>query len=131
MQIVLDASALSAYLLGERGGEAVELLIPSSIMSAVNAAETATSLIKKGAHPVAASKTVDNMPIFFVPFDRKQAHDCSLLFAITRPHGLSLGDRACLALALHVQNTGKEVQVITTDRAWKDLDVGVDIRVIR
>ena len=44
----------------------------------------------------------------------------------TRGQGLSLGDRACLALAHRLGATA-----LTTDRAWSRVDVGVAIEVIR
>lgn len=44
----------------------------------------------------------------------------------TRHAGLSLADRACLALARRLG-----VPAVTADRAWGDLDVGVEVRLIR
>jgi PIN domain nuclease of toxin-antitoxin system len=45
---------------------------------------------------------------------------------ITRPYGLSLGDRACLALAIR-----RKATVYTTDAAWKNLNLGIEVEVIR
>ncbi len=60
------------------------------------------------------------------PFDANQAVAAAALRAATRSHGLSFGDRACLALA---QSTG--LPVLTADRAWRGVGLDVDIEVIR
>jgi PIN domain nuclease of toxin-antitoxin system len=61
-----------------------------------------------------------------VAFDSDQAQRTGELIVLTRSHGLSLGDRACLALA---QSRG--IPALTADRAWLGLDVGVEIRSLR
>ncbi len=60
------------------------------------------------------------------PFDETLAVAAGLMRAATRRHGLSLGDRACLALALRERS-----RVLTADRAWSKLDLGVEVTVIR
>lgn len=61
-----------------------------------------------------------------VPFDIQQAYATGLLRAATRSHGLSLGDMACLGLAVQLV-----IPVITADRVWADLDLGVEVRLAR
>lgn len=61
-----------------------------------------------------------------IPFTAEQAKAAGNLIAQTRPFGLSLGDRACLSLALELK-----APVYTADRSWKDLKIGVRIHVIR
>jgi ribonuclease VapC len=61
-----------------------------------------------------------------IAFDEEQAFRAGLLSAYTQPQGLSLGDRTCLALALTTHATA-----LTADRVWKDLDIGVEIKLIR
>ena len=61
-----------------------------------------------------------------VPFDEEQAYKAGLLRQTTRSQGLSLGDRACLALA---HSLG--LPAITADRAWSNLNVGVEVILVR
>jgi PIN domain nuclease of toxin-antitoxin system len=60
------------------------------------------------------------------PFDRAQARAAGLLRRATRDRGLSLGDRACLALGLALQ-----APVVTTDSAWEGLEAGVEVQRVR
>lgn len=61
-----------------------------------------------------------------VPFDDELAYDCAGLRPVTKHLGLSLGDRACLALAKR-----EVLPVLTADRVWSELDIGVEVRLIR
>ena len=62
----------------------------------------------------------------FGPFTPQQAETAAWLWSHTRNHGLSLADRACLALAMD-----KGLPVITVDRAWARLSLDIEIRVLR
>jgi PIN domain nuclease of toxin-antitoxin system len=126
-KIVLDASALLAIIHEERGSEVLnaELLSDSSV-STVNLAEVQSKLVSLGwpveeAWADARSSTDD-----VVPFSPDQAKTAGSLIAQTRPFGLSLGDRACLALALSLK-----APVYTADRSWKNLKLGVRVHLIR
>ena len=61
-----------------------------------------------------------------VPFDAEQAYAADGLRTSTRERGLSLADRACLALALQLG-----APVLTADRAWEGLVPGVGLEWIR
>jgi PIN domain nuclease of toxin-antitoxin system len=61
-----------------------------------------------------------------VAFSEGQALEAGSLVAQTREFGLSLGDRACLALAID-----RKATVYTTDRAWAELGLGIRVEVIR
>jgi len=61
-----------------------------------------------------------------IRFDEEQSFRVGTLVTVTRQYGLSLGDRACLALALKSGNPA-----VTSDRVWQDVKVGIDVRVIR
>ena len=65
-----------------------------------------------------------NLPV--IPFDAAQAMAAGKLRARTRSLGLSLGDRACLALAL-----ARGLPAVTMDRDWAGLDVGAEVIVAR
>lgn len=74
----------------------------------------------------AAREALSLLALRVVPFTAELAYSAAELRTNTRGLGLSLGDRACLALA-----ASEHREVLTADRKWQDLDVGVDVRVIR
>lgn len=124
---VLDASAVLAVLFQEKGSQRVEPLLPAAAISSVNMAEALVKLIRRGAAPEEAREMFDALGIGrIVPFDEAAAFVSATLLGATSPLGLGLGDRACLA-------TGRllGLPVVTADREWAALDVGVRIRAIR
>ena len=123
---VLDASAVLALLHREPGGETVRPILPDCAMSTVNLSEVIAKLVENGADPDAAVRLTDVLPLRPVDHTLAQAQLAGTLRAATRQAGLSLGDRACLALALAL-----DLPVFTTDRAWRDLPLDVDVRLIR
>jgi len=126
-KVVLDASAMLALLQREPGAEelTVELLAKASI-STVNLAEVQTKLVREGVSPDEAWR-VAITPVFELhPFTAEHAKIAGSLVAHTHSLGLSLGDRACLALATTLNAT-----VYTTEQIWKNLKVGVRIHLIR
>ncbi len=125
-EIVLDSSVVLAYLLNEPGAEIVENAFGDATMSSVNLAEVLTKLMKNGMSFDAALAAFDALRISVADFTCRHAEDAGELSSITARHGLSLGDRACLALARR-----EKLPVMTADRGWKALQVGVEIVVIR
>jgi PIN domain nuclease of toxin-antitoxin system len=124
--IALDASALLAFVFMEPGHEQVEPQLRGAVISAVNWSEVLSRFARDG-HPAAdAAATLAPLAIRVVPFDEEAAQRAADLIPATRALGLSLGDRACLALA---QAHG--LPALTADHAWSRLQVGVDVRVIR
>jgi ribonuclease VapC len=123
---VLDASALLALLFKEPGGENVIERLPGSMLSAVNLSEVVTKSIDTGMTLEEARLVVAGLPCQIVPFDGEHAYLRGALRPATRPFGLSLGDRACLALGL---KTGWPV--VTAERIWAECDVGVQVIRIR
>jgi len=69
---------------------------------------------------------IEQLGITIRPLDEKQVALAAKMVTITKPHGLSLGDRVCLALA-----SSHVLPVLTSDRAWQTLDVGIEVRLIR
>lgn len=126
-RIVLDASALLAVLNQEPGSESLtpERLIQATL-STVNLAEVHSKLVRRGVPAEEAWEDATGLIAEIVPFTEEQARIAGGLVAQTHPLGLSLGDRACLALALAVK-----APVYTADRAWKNLKLGVRIHVLR
>ena len=124
--VALDASALIAYLFHEPGREFVAAEIAESCISAVNYAEVVTCFARDSVDLRLVEDAMTASPVEVVTFDTAQAHLAGSLVARTKHLGLSLGDRACLALAL-----GRGIPALTADQAWAKLDIGVDVRVIR
>jgi ribonuclease VapC len=125
-EFVLDASAVLADLHGEPGGDVVRPAIRGSVISAVNLAEIITNLIDHGVTAEQASFLTDQLSCEVFGANRRRAGAVGPLHAKTRRTGVSLGDRFCLALA---QELG--VPALTADRRWKDLDLGIQVQLIR
>ncbi len=123
---VLDSSAVLAWLMLEPGAEVVEPALPGSLISSVNVAEVVSRLVDLGRTDAQAIGSVSLSEFSVVDFDQDLAFRAGGLRRVTRQVGLSLGDRACLALA---EREG--LPVLTADRAWAALDIGVEIRLIR
>jgi PIN domain nuclease of toxin-antitoxin system len=123
---VLDASVLLAHISGEKGSEAVPRLANGALLSTVNLAEVFAKLLERNFTADEAGETIYGYGFDPVPFDRGLARQTGVLRPITKALGLSLGDRACLALA---QREG--LPVLTTDKSWTKLNIGIEIRVIR
>lgn len=123
---MLDASAVLAFKLGEAGADVVQSLIGASVLSTVNVVEVASRLIDRGASPTEVAQLPFELDCRMAPFDTDLALRAALLRNSTRPYGLSLGDRACLALARR-----EGLPVLTADRSWAKLDVGVEVVLIR
>ena len=126
MTVTLDSSAILALLFGEPGGDRVAEAVGESVVSAVNLAEIIAKLVESGYRDDQARRAVDGFLPSVMPLDAALAIDTGTLRRKTRRQGLSLGDRACLALARR-----ESAKVLTADRAWADLDIGVEIELIR
>jgi len=123
---VFDASAVLAFLLREPGGEIVEKQMDGGAMTSVNLAEVVSRLVDTGLSPEAAEETASELQCEIVPVDAFLGVRAGMFRHTTRRFGLSLGDRICLAYAERVR-----LPVLTSDRAWAKLDLGVDVRLIR
>ena len=117
MSVVLDASALLAFLGGEPGAERVEArLSEGAVMSTVNLAEVVSKLTERGMPLEDIERAVGGLGLRLEPFDEALAYATGTLRGLTQPQGLSLGDRACLALGIRDNRS-----VLTTDRAWNEI----------
>jgi len=126
-KIVLDASAMLSVLRGEPGSETLPMeMLRHAVGSAVNVAEVHTKLVSRGGDADEAWEDALSAVDEVAPFTAEQAKIAGALVQKTRSLGLSLGDRACLALGMALK-----APIYTTDRAWKNLNVGVRIHVIR
>jgi len=125
-KIVVDSSALLARLHREPGAEVVAPYLSAALVSAVNLAEVGARLADGGMPEKVARQAIESLGVSVAPFDEDLAYASAALRLATRRRGLSLGDRACLALALE-----RSLPVLTADRAWAELDIGVEVRLIR
>lgn len=125
---VLDASAILVLLLGEPGAGRMTTLLDAGecLVSAVNYAEVAAKLDDAGMPEGEIAVLLSSLRLAVVDFDEAQALRCGLLRSRTRAQGLSLGDRACLQLAL-----ARKAVAVTADRAWPKARTGARIEVLR
>ncbi len=123
---IADASAILALLKQEPFGEFEPRRLFRATISAVNLSEVLERLCSGGLSQSEAEQAVAALNLKVAEFDEPQARLAAYLRLGTRSAGLSLGDRACLALGLHLG-----YPVITADRAWARVDVGVEIVLIR
>ena len=125
---VLDPSALLCLLFDEPGAERVEEALHGALVSAANLAEVVSKLIDRGLDGDEALADLHELDLEVVPLDRSQAETVGLLRAVTRGAGLSVGDRACLALAKQ-----KGAPALTADRRQAEVAgaAGVTVELIR
>lgn len=123
---VLDASALLAFLFREPGHECVQEVIENCCLSSVNLAEVLGRFARDGHNPRDTALRIHSSPIEIVPFVEHHAVLAAALLPAALRLGLSLGDRACLALAME-----REAPALTADQAWTGLDLPVPIVQIR
>lgn len=124
--VVLDSSAILAVFLEEPGRDLVVSRLFQAQTCSVNLTEVITKMLGRGVAIFDVEETVAELCGQIIDFDRDLALQAGLLHAATRHKGLSLGDRACLALAMR-----EKLPVMTADRAWADLDLGVEVVLIR
>ena len=125
-EAVLDASAVLALLNGERGGETIESILPECVISTVNLSEVISKLVEYGVDGEMAVRLTEAQPFHPVDHSLEIARSTGTLRAQTREASLSLGDRACLALAICLN-----LPVLTADRAWQELPLDIEVRPIR
>lgn len=126
--IVLDASAVLALLMQEPGQERVNAAVVrgAACMCSVNLAEVIAKLADHGMTPELAARAVASLEMNIIAFNENLAVVAGTLRPLTRKYGLSLGDRCCLALAKH-----SGWPVLTADKSWANLRIGVKITLIR
>lgn len=128
MLYAMDSSALLALMQSEIGSEVVENLLQEQecVVSSVNLTEVATKLIDKGLAPEQLMRVLKQFDVQPIDFDQEQALTAAKLRLTTKSAGLSLGDRACLALAQCMQGCA-----VTADQAWDDVKEGLGVSVLQ
>ena len=123
---VLDSSALLALLQNEPGAAVVRPAVDGAVISSVNWSEVVQKSLARGAEVAGLLEGLEAAGLTVLPFDADDADLASRLWLETRSYGLSLGDRACLATGLRARS-----RVLTADRSWTALPLGVEVRSIR
>ena len=126
MTAVLDASALLVVLHNEAGAATVEPLLEAATVSAVNWSEVVQKAASRGVDVSQLRHEVEALGVHIATFDTQAAEATAYMWAATKTAGLSLGDRASLALAQSLGATA-----VTADKAWADVQVGVPVQLVR
>lgn len=124
MNVVMDASALLAWLQAEPGAELVAAELASAAISSLNWSEVLQKSLAHGVEISGLREDLEALGLIILPFDADDAQQAARLWA--PGSGLSLADRACLALGLR-----HGVPVLTADRMWAQVSLGVEVQVIR
>lgn len=125
-RFVLDSSAVLAVVFGEPGDQRVASLLGAALVSAVNLSEAAAKMNERGFDATETRHLLTGLGFDVAGFGEADAYAAGELRNRTRAAGLSLGDRACLALALR-----ERAGVITADRAWTNLNIDVTVELLR
>lgn len=126
MTVVLDSSALLAYLQDEPGSEVVERILNEAFISSVNWAEVVQKSVAAGVKVKGMLEELQALGLTVEIFTVEDGELAGLLWTNTKNFGLSLGDRACLSLGLRMN-----VSVLTSDRAWNKIGLDLNIILIR
>ncbi len=124
--IVFDSSVVIAILKQSPGFSTAESSLSDALISTVNWAEVATYLARNSVPRETIQEVLTSFPIQVVPFEESLAIETGYLYPSSKNLGLSLGDRACLALAL-----SRKLPVLTADLVWSQLNLDISIRVLR
>jgi len=126
-KVVLDASALLALIQNEKGADVVKPLLKRAVMSTINVTEVLAALQRVEIQPKDAILSISDVIQELIPFDVEQAQCVAELQPYVRHKGLSLGDRACIALGLKLQ-----APIYTADKIWGELQLdNISINIIR
>ena len=128
--LLLDASAVLAFLQGEPGGEQVQQALQdqSCVVGAANQAEVIAKSLDRGLAPEAIQAILAELAYAVIEVKAEDGAQAGYLRALTRHLGLSLVDRLCLTAAKRLNAT-----VLTADRPWLTLrkPLGIDVVCIR
>lgn len=128
-KLVLDASAMLVLIQGELGWKRVAEVMEHGaeiLVSSVNLAEVGTKLVLGDRTPAQVRVGLEPFFQYVVSFTHEHALYAAEITRKTKPLGLSLGDRACLALAAE-----RQAKVLTADRAWTKLQIGIEVEALR
>ena len=125
-RVVLDSSAVIALLLNEKGAEKVSGYEGYTAISAINLAEVCIRMVEIGMTEEKIQQILSSIRVQIFPFDVEQAYAVSRFCNLARKYGMSLSNCACIQLGKHLN-----LPVMTADRAWTKVDLGVKVVLIR
>jgi PIN domain nuclease of toxin-antitoxin system len=127
-KVVLDTSAVLAYLFNEVGADKVYPVLEagSGIISSVNYAELVGKLVDQAMPVDVVREILFDLELEVVEYNEAQAFSTGTLRTVSKAYGLSLGDRACLALGMVMK-----LPILTADRVWLNVPLSTEVRVIR
>lgn len=123
---VLDASAVLAFVYAEPGHELVKPVLDGGQISAANWSETLQKIAARGGNSDRQGVLLGAMGLTVEPLTAEDAAAAARLYPSTRSAGLSLGGRCCLALAIRLNTPA-----LTADKAWNEIDLPIDIQLVR
>ncbi|MBS0445098.1 MAG: type II toxin-antitoxin system VapC family toxin [Proteobacteria bacterium] len=123
---MLDASALLALIRNEPGADVVAAVLSSAVMSAVNYSEVLKKVVERGGDANRIAAFTRKAGITIIPFDEDQAKASADLYPMTKAHGMSFADRACLALGLT-----RGARILTAERKMAEIGLATAVKVIR
>jgi len=126
MSIILDSSAVLALLWKETGSEIVAKSIGKASISTVNASEVIAKMVDRGIDDTTAEQILLTLGMGIINFDTPTSILAGQIRRTTKSQGLSLGDRSCIALGII-----KKSKILTADREWANVDMDVQIELIR
>lgn len=124
--IILDSSALIAFLLREPGHETAALHRANSSMSSVNFSEVLTRMSRDEISPRTLAPRLIALGLTIIDFDAAQAVVAAGIGGLAQAHGVGRAECCCFALALH-----RSAPVLTADRAWTSLGFDIAVHLIR
>jgi ribonuclease VapC len=124
--VVLDASALMAFLHSEPGGDVVWEALSQALISAINYSEVLKKAIERGKGPHRVASAIRSLSVTIVPFDASLAMTSAELYPQAKPHGMSFADRACLALGVE-----RKLTVLTAERKMRLVTLPIKVKLIR
>ena len=125
---VIDTWAVFVDLQGEPGAQEARRWLRDAAISSVNLHEIVAKATEKGATPDQARELIAKLRLHVHTHDADAAVEAGLMRVATKPKGLGLGDRACLALAKRLN-----LPAVTADAAWVELadELGVQVVMVR
>ena len=125
-QYVLDSSAVIALVRREQGWEKVQAALEHSVISAISLTESMTKLIRQGGEPRLVERLLKALDLEVIPWDEELAWASRDLCPLAWTNGISFADRACLALARHL-----DLAAMTADSEWTKPNHGVRVSLFR